>query len=157
MGWYLLEMPEPAWTILIADGSDNYAKLDETLAQHFSDEGNETLFFWCSDTTMTSQLICFRDGKKVWSIDFDCEKVGQELQLTGDLPSVVQETLDELKESEPDDEDEAVGYELPMDVGRKLTGFRHDMDVEIDDDEPFQVLTEPNRFAKSKAWWQFWK
>lgn len=158
VGWYLLEMPDPAWTILIADGTDNFAKLNERIAQGFSCGGNETLFFWCSDTTMTSQLMCFRNGTKAWSIDFDCEDTTQALRLSGDLPDVVRETLSEMKGLESDEEDGAEGYDLPADVGRKLTGFRHDMDVDHDEDEPFQLLSEPRHFNKSKrAWWQFWK
>ena len=157
VGWYLLEMPDPAWTILIADGSANFAKLDESIAQSFSKEGNETLFFWCSDTMMTSQLMQFRDGKKVWSIDFDCEARGQELRLSGDLPKIVQAAHANMTEMESDDEEGAEGYELPADMGKELTGFRHDMDVDTDDDEPFQVITEPTRTIRSIAWWQFWK
>lgn len=46
---------------------------------------------------------------------------------------------------------------LRREVGRRLVGFRHDIDIDIetDDPEPFQVLGAGQK--PRRAWWQFWK
>jgi hypothetical protein len=65
VGFYLLELPERVrdpWVILIADGTDNFAELDDFVAQSLSENGHKTLYFWCSDTVMASELMCFEDG-----------------------------------------------------------------------------------------------
>ena len=76
VGFYLLELPktvERPWVLLIGDGSENYGSLESPLAQRLSEEGNEVLYFWCSDTAMCSELIGFRDGAECWAIRYNCE------------------------------------------------------------------------------------
>src|SRR5262245_25983438 len=74
VGWYLLELPKGAqspWVLLIADGTDNFAELNTSIAKSLSEGGNETLYFWCSDTVMATELTCFRDGAEAWSVQYD--------------------------------------------------------------------------------------
>jgi hypothetical protein len=144
VGFYLLELPDrdpTAWVVLIADGSDNYAELDDALAQSLSAGGHETLYFWCSDTVMVTELICFKNGTIAWSIHYNCEDERQRPAITGAAPAIVHEILASLQSQQQKDDGADYLYELTAEVGRRLVGFRHDMDPETDDPEPFQVLS----------------
>jgi hypothetical protein len=144
VGFYLLELAkgEPnAWVVLIADGSDYFMELDESLAQTLSNGGSETLYFVCSDTGMVTELKCIRDGGIVWSIEYDCEDEAKRPAITGnDVPAIVTEVLESLRSQQQKDADADYIYDLTAEVGRRLVGFRHDTDLDADDPELFQVL-----------------
>jgi hypothetical protein len=158
VGWYLLELPsdsQPPWVLLIADGSENYADLSASHAQSLSKGGNETLYFWCSDTVMATELLCFKDGTEAWSIRYDCADKTKQPAMNGEVPQIAHEVLRDLRTKQRADDGADYIYDLTAELGRSLIGFRHDADLEIDDPEPFEVLGEP---AKQRhAWWQFWK
>lgn len=145
VGFYLLELPgadSNPWVVLIADGSDNFAELDATLAQSLSVGGHETLFFWCSDTVMATEMMCFKNGANAWSIQYDCEDETQRPKLTGDVPPIVHEILKNLRAQQEGNDGVDYIYDLTAVVGRSLVGFRHDADAATDDPEPFQVLED---------------
>ena len=160
VGWYLLELThgrDASWVLLIADGSENYADLDASLAQDLSNGGNEVLFFWCSDTVMATELECFKGGAMAWAIRYDCEDSSKRPEMQGKVPAVAHEILAELRAEQQADTEGGCDYDITAELGRRLTGFRHDRDLETDDEQPFQVLSEPLKPRPSPAWWQFWK
>lgn len=146
VGWYLVHLESEArgaWTLLLADGSDNFGELDDSIAQSLSMGGAHTLFFWCSDTTMSTQLFAFHNGTLAWSIGHDAEEGG--LALEGALPPEAEAIVSEhtRAQQEADAAEEGVDhlYEVTADLGRALTGFRHDVDPEgVADEAPFEVL-----------------
>ena len=143
VGWYLLELPntvDKPWVVLIADGSENFADLDASIAQSLSEGGNETLYFWCSDTVMATGLSCFKNGSETWSIQYDCEDKRKQPALAGNVPQVAHEILKGLRTQQQADDGADYIYELTADMGRSLVGFRHDTDLDADDSEPFHVL-----------------
>jgi len=142
LGWYLLEMPhvKPAWVLLIADGSDQFMELEPSHAQTLSEDGNETLYFICSDTVMATHMSYYRSGEGVWAIDYECEGDTQSPEILGQPPEVVLEMLARQKAIQAQDDDADYLYDLTAEVGRALTGFRHDTPPATDDPEPFQVL-----------------
>ncbi len=157
VGWYLLELPsdEAPWVLLIADGSDNFAELSASHTQSLSKGGNETLYFWCSDTVMATEMFAFKDGVEVWSIQYDCGDKMKQPAMNGDVPQIAQEILKDLRTKQQEDDGVDYIYDLTAELGRSLVGFRHDRDIEIDDPEPFQLLSEPSK--QRHTWWQFWK
>ena len=143
--FYLLELPHSEggpWVVLIADGSENYAALDDSLAQSLSKEAGETLYFWCSDTVMATELACFKDGSPVWSIEYDCKDEAKRPAMDGEVPAAANEILADLRAQQEAEGDADYIYDLAAELGRTLVGFRHDMDPETDDAEPFQVLRQ---------------
>ena len=143
IGWYLLELPDAvdtAWVLLIADGSENFADLDESHAQSLSKDGSQVFYFWCSDTVMATELICFNNGAEAWSIEYDCEDKTKQPALNGNPPSRVHRILVGLKERQQTDDGADYIYDLTAELGRVLVGFRHDVDPKTNDPEPFQVL-----------------
>jgi hypothetical protein len=162
VGWYLLEPPTAAspWVVLIADGSDNFGDLQPAQAQALSTEGNDTLFFWCSDTVMATELIGFKNGSLAWSVRYHCaDQSGP--KLAGAVPAVAHEILARLRSEQEADEEGGADYvyDLTAELGRALTGFRHDTDLPRDDPEPFQLLSQRQKPSQQAgpAWWQFWK
>jgi hypothetical protein len=146
LGFYLLEVPEAEkgpWSIVIADGSDFFAELTEELA-HDASEGGEVLYFWCSDTTMNSEIVCLRDRRVIWAIRYDCEGSSPQPKLEGEVPNDAQEVLDSMLEAqrESDEAGDDVDhlYEITALAGRIWTGFKHDAGANCEDPEPFQVL-----------------
>ena len=146
IGWYLLELPksgEQSWVVLIADGSENFTELDESYALNVSRDGSEAIYFWCSDTVMATEMICYRGGEEIWAIDYNSERAEHgdheaALSITGHPPPIVQEVLAALRIKQADGADYL--YDLTTEVGLRLVGFRHDTDLDIDDPEPFQLL-----------------
>lgn len=158
VGWYLLELPggdRPPWVLLIADGTENYLELGTGHAQALSTGGNETLYFTCSDTVMATELFCFKDGKENWSVRYDCADKAKQPAMSGDVPEIASEILRDLQIKQQADGGADYIYDVTAEVGRRLVGFRHDLEPETDDPAPFQVLGEPTK--PRHAWWQFWK
>jgi hypothetical protein len=142
-GWYLLGLPNPeaqSWVVLIADGSDHFADLEKSDAQELSKRGASTIYFWCSDTVMATEIVRFDNGNEVWSIQYDCDDTAKQPAMNGDVPAVANEILARLTEQQQADTGADYIYDLTAELGRLLVGFRHDMDVQTDDPEPFQVL-----------------
>lgn len=157
VGWYLLELPstvQSPWALLIAEGSENFADLDASHAQSLSTGGVETLQFWCSDSVMATELVCFKDGAEAWSIQYDCGDKTKQPAMNGNEPQIAHEILEGLRTKQQADDGADYIYDLTAELGRSLVGFRHDTDLEIDDPEPFQLLSKPTR---QHAWWQIWK
>ncbi|HVJ16860.1 MAG TPA: hypothetical protein VM686_15575 [Polyangiaceae bacterium] len=146
VGFYLLEIngdAQGSWAILIADGSENFGALTGGDAQALSSDGAETLYFSCSDTTMTTELSCYRAGRRIWGIDYDPDEGCVEFE--GAMPQVAEQIRADL-EARQDAADEANDsadhiYELTAEVGRALTGFRHDRTLDCAESTPFQVLS----------------
>jgi len=158
VGWYLLELPNAVpspWVVLITDGSENFDELEASHAQSLSQDGIETLHFWCSDTVMATELVCFKDSVEVWSVRYDSENKSKQPALNGRIPQVAHEILERLRIEQQTDEGADYVYDLTAELGHSIVGFRHDSDVELDDGEPFQVLCKPT--SSKQAWWQFWK
>lgn len=158
VGWYLLELPNGVpspWSVLIADGSENYCEINSSDARKLSEGENETLYFSCSDTVMATVFECFKNGSKDWSIQYSCENKDPQPELTGNVPTVTHELLADLRKQQLASEGADYIYDLTAELGRKLLGFRHDMDLETDDPEPFQVLSQPP--SEKKPWWKSWK
>jgi hypothetical protein len=143
VGFYLLELPRgvrDAWVVLIADGYENVADLNALLASSLSEQGNETLYFWCSDTVMATELACFQSGELVWSIQYDCDDEAKQPAIDGNIPPITREILADLRANQRDDSDADYVYSLAAQLGRRLLGFHHAMRVDTDDPKPFQVL-----------------
>lgn len=144
IGWYLLELPNAEaqpWVVLIADGSDHFAELDASDAQELSKGGTATIYFWCSDTVMATEIVSFNNGIETWSVQYDCDDTSKQPAMNGDIPAVANEVLARLRAQQQTDTGADYVYDLTAELGRLLVGFRHDMDIQVGDPEPFQVLS----------------
>jgi hypothetical protein len=71
------------------------------------------------------------------------------------VPLVAHEILKKLQAEQEADDGADCLYDITADLGQSLVGFRHDIELELEDPQPFQVLGEPTK--SQSAWWQFWK
>ncbi len=168
VGFYLLQLPgdeDGPWSVLIADGSENFTSLSSTHAESQS-LGGESIYFWCSDTSMSTEMSCHRNGRRVWAIEYDCEDEKKRPLLDGDIPPVAKTLLAALEDEQRVSDEEGGGadhiYDLTAALGRALVGFRHDADAETDDPEPYQVLAHSSHSpdvaaAVPRPWWKFWR
>ena len=158
IGCYLVELPgddNAPWVMLIASGTDNFADLADESARLLSEDGSETIYFWCSDTVMSTELVCFRNGTESWSVKYDCETGTDRPELKGDLPAVAHEILAKLIAQQDASADADYIYDMTAELGLALTGFRHDQDLELNDPEPFQILSD--QVTPRRPWWRFWQ
>jgi hypothetical protein len=73
---------------------------------------------------MTSESASWTHGKAIWSVAHDCAIGAAHLQATGTLPSSY-ETL-RSKAAEIEDADVDLAFDVPIDVAKDVTGYRHD-------------------------------
>lgn len=140
VGVQLVVIPEGErgpWSILVASGTQHFTEIRDEDARAVS-RSSEALFFWCSDTTMATELSCWRDGRPAWRIAYSCE-IG-EPQQDGDVPPEAEAILERLRAAQAKRDGADHLYELTAEVGRSLTGFRHDQDVVTGEPSPYRVL-----------------
>lgn len=112
---------------------------------------------------MYSSTSYWQHGSKVWSVAHDYQKGLYDLQSTGQLPV----SFDGIRESyfssqrveggEKADVD--LIFEIPLQMGVELTGFRHD-ESEADEESPYEVLAFVAKAGPAstgkKPWWRPW-
>ena len=103
------------WALLAGDGSDYLGRIEWDDAVAWSRE-TEVLYFATNDTVMVGGLSNLRGGEEVWAVSCDASGGDAPARGVGELPELVQRVLDA----------ESDGYEVPAEVGKALTGFRHD-------------------------------
>lgn len=111
------------WIVVLAAGADSADFIEEANARGLSVDGWALLFRCDGDDT---ELREYRDGERTWTI-----AAGPELSTAGALPEAISEVIDDAREKGG-----ALG-DMPVKIGRMLTGFGHDGGVRAESDEPF--------------------
>ena len=156
-GYQLIELTDTSWVVLLTDGAEYLEDLDAEMAQSLSEGGCEILRFWCSDTIMATQLECYREGVRVWSIGYDCEET-EALVIEGEVPPITHDLLKTLVAKQRADPEVDFVYELTAKLGSELTGFRHDQSLGKGSPPAFRALDfESDRTPVPKQpWWKRW-
>ena len=105
---------------------------------------------------MFSSAAGWRNGECQWSIVHDSSRGIFDLESSGQPPPGF-ETLKELKMAKQKEEGGAeadVDYiiEIPLEVARELTGFKHDEEIDCLAEDSLQELEE----LKPRRRWQLW-
>ncbi len=122
---------------------------------------------------MCSSASGWSNGVPAWSVVHDSQRGLQHLDAQGDLPPVFAAVRDRLSASQSQRGDADYIFDVPVEVAKAITGFRHD------DCEPtyqFEKLLgsgEPDfprvprtecelkerieRVSAPKKWWQIWR
>ena len=139
-GHYAVQMPG-GWLVVIGDGSDALDTVKPEHARALS-KGTDALHFMCSDTSMYAVITAFRDGKKIWSLEHDGSNGVGAPVVAGNAPPLVGEIIAKCQ-AEQDAADEKVDHlsEAAPEIGRLLTGFRHDQTLGDGEHVPIFVLT----------------
>jgi hypothetical protein len=136
--------------------------------------GCTVVFCQVEERAMFSSAACYVNGERTWHVAHDSEKGRYHLESQGEPPP----ELDAIFRSMKAEQDQAGGekadvdciHDVPIELAKAITGFRHDEDIAGADAEPFQILEHtastatdrpsapPPRASSqpSRPWWRFW-
>jgi len=121
--------------------------------------GRQVIACFVEEHVMYSASVGWSHGRKVWSVVHDSEKAAGHLAIDGPPPtelSAIRAALDATQRAE-DGADAKVDYvfDIPVDLAKALTGFRHDERVAGAAPSPFVVLVR--RAGATRRWWNKWR
>lgn len=104
----------------------------------------EVVSCFVEDHVMFSSASGWACGKQVWRVLHDCEKGRYHLEIAGAPPAGLANIQKQLTEKQ----DAAGGekadvdyiYEIPAELAKALTGFRHDEDIKGPEEGAYRVL-----------------
>jgi hypothetical protein len=104
----------------------------------------ELVYCFVEDHVMFSCASGWKVGETAWSVTHDCEKGRFHLDITGNPPQALERIQDQLtaeqNASGGEKSDVDFIYDIPAELAKELTGFRHDRDIPGTTDDPFQAL-----------------
>jgi len=135
----------------------------ETIYKQFSEEKIANLSKNCivivcdvSDYLMSSKIASWEDGEKIWEVSHDSQVSPDHLKIEGTPPKELNKIIEELRNQQAQDTDGDVDYiyEVPIELGSTLIGYRHDEDISDDERStpPWQVLEID--YKCSQGFWQ---
>lgn len=136
IGHYALHMPT-GWLIVIGDGLDEMETVQPEHVKRLS-VGTEALHFYCDDTPMSASLIYFQNGNEIWSLVHDLPHP----IVAGTPSALVKEIVAklELEQHEAGDDGCDYVYDAAPEIGKAITGFRHDQTLAEGEFLPVYVL-----------------
>ncbi len=160
-GWYLVHFNRPEPPELSVKYIKNFSK------------GAEVVTCIAEESAMISMAGSFTDGEMKWSLVHDSTIDLEHIEEKGTLPDHYQSIKKQLLEkSEADDGLCDYMFDLPIELAKSYTQFRHDDVREDEESNPFivmarkksEVIAQPtntdidlkNDSKTGKPWWQFW-
>ena len=118
-------------------------------------QGGEVVSCFVEDHVMFSSATAWKNGRQLWRVVHDGgEDKVLHLETSGDLPAEFESIRKELfakqeqEASEPDDLKVDHVYDLPAELAKTLTGFRHDQDTPGISGDVFEVLEQEGIFNR---------
>lgn len=162
-----IDLPS-GWYVVI----DNYWRAGETwcgnLALKRVSVGCDAVAGSVEERVMHSSLSSWTDGRCNWSILHDSERAEDHLEVVGSPPPPFDEIRSRLVESQRA-EDEVnrersqfgLGtdyvFDVPVELGHAVTGYRHDADYSNVADEPFEILVGDSQRRRPAAAPSLWR
>ena len=113
-------------------------------------ENGEVVLQSLEEHVMFSHIEYWRGGARQWSVSHSGEADDRDLKFEGLLP----EPFDALRHKQTSRADDGDFFDIPVQMGDQLTGYRYDRNDDWMDESPFTLLaptTPPNR-----RFWKFW-
>lgn len=149
-GWYLLQAQGCDHPMISGDSLSKLSALGEVIA--------------CSveEHLMVSTAESWNQGSRNWRLIHNAQEGMYHLSADGDLPShyasIKEELFSQQNSEGGEDADVDLVFEIPLEVARKLCGYKHDEDC-TDWVPPgpvtFRSMTGVPEFS-TKPWWKFW-
>ena len=96
------------------------------------------------DHVMVSWASGWREGKKLWSVAHDCEKGRFHLDIKGEAPpelkGIAERLIAEQQTAGGEKADVDHVYDVPAELAKALTGYRHDQDTPGLTGDVFEIL-----------------
>jgi hypothetical protein len=139
-GWYLLFINDRS-----LPGSGVLGKLSTRA---------ELVCCFVEEHVMCSSASGWQNGKEQWSVTRDAQQGLTHLESTGDLPWAYAAIHDDLSRKQVGKTNVDYLFDIPVELAKSLTGFRHDEDFFDAPSKPYERL---QRTVAPGKWWQFWK
>jgi hypothetical protein len=130
------------WYIVIADSSDDRIVHKDTLAQ--LSEGGRAIACSLEEHVMASSCASWEDGEKKWSVEHESERGMFDVKTSGKVPEGFSPLKERLsKEQEADGGEKAdvdLLFDLPLELAKQSTGFKHDEEAGDAADGEYEIL-----------------
>lgn len=121
----------------------NRKEVNDRALANLSAQG-EVVSCYVEDHVMFSSASGWAYGKQIWKVFHNCDKGTDHLEVEGDAPAALADIRKRLTEKQ-----EAAGgekadvdfiYDIPVELAKTLTGFRHDENTQGAGGDAYQVL-----------------
>ncbi len=134
------ELPN-GWYLILSNHTETVAT--EATMQKLCSPGVELVTCFVEEHVNVSSASSWREGRQIWSVVHD-HQMAETPDTEGDPPSQYKAILDDLtrQQREADEKGEDVDYlfDLPVEIARSVTGYRHDEDIPGMSGEVYEVL-----------------
>ena len=128
-GWYMVQFDR--------------SEMEDRVLAHLSRSG-EVVCCFIEDHVMVSWASGWREGSKVWSVVHDCEKGRFHLDIKGEAPAklkgIAERLIAEQQAAGGEKADVDHVYDVPAELAKELTGYRHDQDIPGVSGDVFEAL-----------------
>ncbi|MBE9557176.1 MAG: hypothetical protein IMF08_09995 [Proteobacteria bacterium] len=125
-GWYLVVGADEGYPALLGKDMQGLSQTHDIVVCEVEEH------------VMFSSSACWMGGTRTWSVIHDCDKGPNHLETEGTLPddyeAIKSEVLAEQEEEDDDDDEVDFVFEVPLELAKRLAGFKHD-EVEVDGQE----------------------
>jgi len=110
----------------------------------------EVVYCFVEDHVMFSRASGWEHERFLWSVTHDCEEGRRHLEVRGDAPAPLKDIHAELAAKQDAEQEKDVDhvYDVPAELAKALTGFRHDQDMPGMKDKAFEVLEKKNFLSR---------
>ncbi len=137
-GWYLVFV------------NDRRETPDHVLAQ--LSKSAELVTCGVEEHVMWAYARRWKDGKEIWHVERDAQQGPDHLEARGNLPTVFESLRSDFTRKHAELGDADYLFEIPVELAKAITGFRHDVDPSNGVPTSFERL----RRTESRPWWRFW-
>lgn len=148
------ELPT-GWYLVVAGRSGHRLMRDQTL-QRLS-AGCEVVTGDVEEHVMVSVATGWKEGQRVWSVTHDAQRDMEHLQTEGELPAAFTSIRDRFRSEQQtaggSKADVDYIFDVPVELAKTLTGYRHDADIPGAGADPYEVLVETSSDASASTGW----
>jgi hypothetical protein len=147
---------EDGWYLLVARGCDHRMITDPVLKT--ISRGCRMIACSVEEHMTWSLTMEWDNGRELWSVYHQGDEEVHNLTASGALPDFFASIRDEIMAEQAAEGGADAGvdcvFEAPLELARRITGFRHSSDENVSGQ--FEILLESTPAMPAKPWWRFW-
>jgi hypothetical protein len=144
------------WYLIIANRA--YPRFMHDAVLERLSVGCQVVTCFVEEHVMESAASCWKDGRLVWAVRHDSQKDIEHLETKGDLPPMFAPIHDELcaRQIAAGGRSADVDYtfDVPAELAKTITGYRHDRVIPETGETPFEVLVTMKTQSPRLPWWR---
>lgn len=125
------------WYVIVKD--QDVELMRDTLLKEVSLQC-ECVACFIEDASRTTSAVGWKNGRKVWSALHDGQQGKEHLLLRGEFPSLFGPILEGFRAKQKANPGADFIFEIPLELARELSGYRHDRPVVSKEAQPFEIL-----------------